>query len=142
MANYVSNVLHVDREFKDILATLTVEGTDLVDFNKVLPIPEGIDDEIGWMAKHWGTNGTGQLMQVRPRKHTINFWTKWSAPLGVIEELSRQFPNVTFNLIYADEDYGNNLGQLEYKNGVQTDWYYPNTESEIKEMFNTCWKSK
>ena len=141
MANYVSNVLQVSGEFQAILASIN-DGTDLITFNKIIPIPDNVEDVVWWMTDNWGTNGTGQLIKAKPKKRTIKFWTKWTAPLPAIEELSRRFPTVTFNLTYANEDYGSDLGQLEYKNGVQTDWYHPNTESEIKEMFDICWKSK
>lgn len=47
----------------------------------------------------------------------FRFETAWSHPKELIKLLSKQLPNVTFLVKYADEDTGSNCGQYTIKNG-------------------------
>ncbi|MFQ9830242.1 MAG: hypothetical protein ACLRXR_09100 [Alistipes putredinis] len=47
------------------------------------------------------------------------FGTAWSTPEPIIKALSVKYPDVTFEVEYADEDVGNNVGSYSYKSGEQ-----------------------
>lgn len=72
-----------------------------------------------WRRKYWGTkwnccdaefNGTD----------TFYFDTAWSTPYEVLVALSIQFPDITIELTYADEDAGYNVGEGTIENGVDS----------------------
>ena len=68
--------------------------------------------------KNWGTlwNAQDALIHFRD-KTNIYFSTKWNAPLPVIDALSKQYPGLTFDFEFADEDIGYNTGKITVKNG-------------------------
>ena len=43
--------------------------------------------------------------------------TAWSAPLPIIEKIAKDFPALSFHLLYADEDYGNGAGYAFFQKG-------------------------
>lgn len=43
--------------------------------------------------------------------------TAWSAPLPIIEKIAKDFPTLSFDLLYADEDYGNGAGYVSFQKG-------------------------
>lgn len=71
-----------------------------------------------WSREHWGTkwNAYGQPDK-RNTENTIFFQTAWAAPLNLMKRLSGLFPKVTFEFMFADEDSGSNIGELELKDG-------------------------
>jgi hypothetical protein len=72
-----------------------------------------------WSCNNWGTKWNAyQTPDQRDESDTIFFQTAWSAPLPVIEALSKKFPDLTFEIEWADEDTGSNTGWFRYKNGV------------------------
>ena len=71
-----------------------------------------------WSCDNWGTKWNAyQTPDQRDESDTIFFQTAWSAPLPVIEALSKKFPDLTFEIFYADEDTGSNTGWFRYKDG-------------------------
>jgi len=69
-----------------------------------------------WSIRYWGTKWNAYDAE-RTFPDTVVFQTAWSAPTPVVEALSRRFPNHTFELRWADEDFGNNVGHQRYKDG-------------------------
>lgn len=47
----------------------------------------------------------------------IEFQTAWSYPDPVISALSKQYPDLRFEVRWADEDFEYNTGKKEYENG-------------------------
>ena len=81
-----------------------------------------------WCRANWGTKWNSCRS-----KYSDNGWlfeTAWSAPLNVIRVLSEIFPDAEFELDYADEDIGNNCGEIHYLNGVVE---YERTEFECEQ---------
>ena len=78
----------------------------------------GAKDWYDWRIKNWGTlwNAQDALIHFRD-KTNIYFSTKWNAPLPVIDALSKQYPGLTFDFEFADEDIGYNTGKITVKNG-------------------------
>lgn len=109
MANHIHNVLFVDKEFDRIRECCRSEESPF-DFNKILPCPYDTsvspDDVQGenwydWRVAHWGTKWNG--WDVGILENGFAFITAWSPPWGIIGELMRQFPGVTFTLSADDE---------------------------------------
>ncbi|MCY9864984.1 hypothetical protein OTK49_20930 [Vibrio coralliirubri] len=49
--------------------------------------------------------------------NSINFDTAWRCPRPVFVTLSKKYPELTFEITYADEDIGSNCGRYQLKNG-------------------------
>lgn len=64
-----------------------------------------------WCCKNWGTKWNAVETEFVDTD-TIEFQTAWSAPLPVVMELSRKFPERVVMIEWADEDMGSNVGQL------------------------------
>lgn len=136
MPNHVTTRLTASRE---VLDHLFIDGE--VDFNSVIPMPDE-DDPIftaektdygnglvgyslggyapmDWARGNWGTKWNAY--SVEDHGDVLEFETAWSHPFPVIEALSREFPDETLLVDYADEDLGSNLGQYEMRNGEITE---------------------
>lgn len=88
-----------------------------------------------WSVANWGTkwNAYGQNDK-RNTADTIHFETAWSAPLALIAELSKLFPECTLQFDYADEDSGSNAGLVTFKNGEPVNIIQP--KSQTKEAYD------
>ena len=73
----------------------------------------------GWATENWGTkwNNDPNTQVVENEAGTLRFDTAWSMPEPVIEELSRQNPELAFEIKWADEDIGFNVGMRRYRDG-------------------------
>ena len=80
----------------------------------------GFPDWYGWCVANWGTkwnagdaivvtDGNGQAL--------FTFMTAWNAPLPIIQKIAKDFPTLSFDLLYADEDYGNGAGYVSFQKG-------------------------
>lgn len=70
----------------------------------------------------------------------LEFDTAWSAPKTAVQELAAKYPNLSFVYNWADEDYGANTGNIEYRNGRPEFEYYPDKFSKDDEaIYNCCW---
>lgn len=70
-----------------------------------------------WCCDNWGTKWNAydiEILHTNPgtpdEECTILFDTAWSGVPTLMEKLSAEFPTVTFQYAYADEDMGNNCG--------------------------------
>ncbi len=70
-----------------------------------------------WRVKHWGTKWNACESEVKG-EDVVEFETAWSAPIPVVEELSRMYPEKVVNIMWADEDTGNNTGEIAYQSGL------------------------
>jgi hypothetical protein len=57
------------------------------------------------------------------------FTTPWNTPKPAILALSERFPDVAFELTYADEDFTNNCGFLVIQDGEVTDSEHPDSDT-------------
>lgn len=69
-----------------------------------------------WQCANWGTKWNA-YDQSHIDDDCIEFNTAWSNPNKIIIELSKMFPEVTFEFAYADEDFGYNVGEYTLLNG-------------------------
>ena len=90
MANYVRTRLSI----ADAIGFERYLSNSGFDFNKVIPEPNHIFDCASWRIANWGTadNALRNILRFYEGVWDVSFGTSWSAPLEVIEELSRQMP--------------------------------------------------
>lgn len=81
-----------------------------------------------WAVKNWGTkwNAYGNPTA---NDNVITFETAWSGANDIVCKLSEQYPDLQFELAYADEDTGSNCGKIIYKNGVDVQSIFPASRS-------------
>ena len=70
----------------------------------------------------------------------IWFQTAWSAPVPVIQKLSEMYPNIELSLQFADEDLGQNCGEMKFKDGDIFEEYIPQTGKEAIEFAARVWE--
>ncbi len=70
----------------------------------------------------------------------IWFQTAWSAPIPVIQKLSEMYPNIELTLEFADEDLGQNCGEMKFKDGDIFEEYIPQTGKEAIEFAAKVWE--
>jgi hypothetical protein len=75
----------------------------------------GYMDGYSWAVDKWGTKCNAY--DQKDDGETISFDTAWRTPLSVFVALSKQFPDVEFNVKYADEDFGYNVGEFTLLDG-------------------------
>lgn len=76
----------------------------------------GADNWYDWQTSNWGTKWNA-YEQVEHDENELEFNTAWSTPLQAIEHLSKKYPQVEFQVRYADEDFGYNVGEYSIING-------------------------
>lgn len=69
-----------------------------------------------WSVEHWGTKWNAYSAAWRAPAE-LKFETAWSHPAPVYRALSETFPDVDFEIKYADEDYGHNCDHFRIRNG-------------------------
>lgn len=100
--------------------TATNDG-GVIDFNRLIPDPENNPDWYDWRINHWGTKWNAYTPTITTNDDgtvTIGFQTAWSAPFGIINELTLRLPGETLRVQWASEDLGHNLGDLTIRDGV------------------------
>jgi hypothetical protein len=86
-----------------------------------------------WNVNNWGTKWGGY--SYRSGDYGVYFWeTAWSGVPKLMQELSKQCPEIEFEYAYADEDSGYNTGIFVIKNGVFISEYRP--EGGTKESYD------
>ena len=76
----------------------------------------GADNWYDWQTQNWGTKWNA-YEQYTDNDCVIEFQTAWATPYMLMQKLSLKFPNCQFNLEYADEDFGYNVGSYVCQNG-------------------------
>ncbi len=142
MANNITNELTFDKcskeRCREILEAIQIDGIGWgsIDFNKIIPPPEGLymgdlgakefeiykyNNWYDWRMKNWGTKwnsyGYTRGAVYNEEKNQIVFLTANSSARKLIIALSKQYPDVLFELRYADEDLGYNTGEISIAAG-------------------------
>lgn len=78
-----------------------------------------------WCIENWDTKWNASSSCVGEENQDITFETAWSTPESVIRALSKLFPNIVFKVRFADEDFGYNVGEYSYHNGILIESYEP-----------------
>jgi len=114
-----------------------------IDFDKIIPAPKTKayrnQGWYNWNIEHWDTKWNA-YSQEKVDDHTMRFDTAWGAPYAIFRALSEKFPDVTIKVRYADEDFGQNCGELEYRGGSET--YNAGIEEGSKEAYELAFDVK
>ena len=112
------------------------------DFEKIIPMPKEVKDTYGdsglkpgwyvWSCNNWGTKWNSYDCE-KLDENVFVFDTAWNSVPGLVEKMSKVFPEIQFNYKYADEDTGYNVGHYIYKNGDIIYKYLP--EGGSKEAY-------
>jgi hypothetical protein len=86
-------------------------------------------DWYGWQTANWGTKWNA-YDQYSNDDAVIEFNTAWSTPYNLLVNLSKKYPQVTFEVEYADEDFGYNVGKFVLLNGEVIDENIPDGGSQ------------
>lgn len=80
-----------------------------------------------WSIINHGTkwNNDPDTPVVDAETGNLRFDTAWAMPEPIFMELSRQYPQLTFDVSWADEDIGYNVGNREFRNGEVVNEYIP-----------------
>lgn len=142
MPNHIRTKIRPDKNYEEIATAVLSEqeakdgeeAKPYFDFKKIIVPPENMEQggcsgkhEDGvvcwyeWNVENWGTKwGAYDFDEYSKYDKEFSFQTAWSQPVPIIEKLSTMFPEVEFEVNYADEDIGNNLGHYKIKNGQKT----------------------
>lgn len=89
----------------------------------------GHADWYGWQIENWGTKWNA-YDQCSIDENVIEFQTAWSTPHSLLVNLSELFPEVTFEVRFADEDFGYNVGEFTLFGGEEIDCNIPDGGSD------------
>ncbi len=89
----------------------------------------GCADWYTWQLRAWGTkwNAYNQGLE---EDGTIIFSTAWSTPDNLIGRLAHKYPEATFTVRYADEDFGHNVGEYTVRAGTLIEQEIPKGGSQ------------
>ena len=129
MPNYVRNILRIDGENVQAVRDFVSGPYSDFDFNfnKILRESKTCADWYGWRVENWRTKWNAVDAQITEDGYIF------------VKKLSELFPKIKFDLTWADEDAGQNCGQIIYKNGVEVQWYYPDRAEDVAEIYEECW---
>ena len=77
----------------------------------------GADNWYDWHLANWGTKWNAYDQYSDEGSEVISFNTAWSNPEDAMIALSSKYPELTFHIQYADEDFGHNVGEYTVKDG-------------------------
>jgi len=112
---------------------IEVQYEDDLEFDNVKKLLE-VKKETGYFywydfrVDKWGTKwdiSEISNIDIQQDSALLYFDTAWSTPEPIIKELSILYPSLNFNLKYADEDFGYNVGIYEYENQELMEEYFP-----------------
>ncbi len=66
-----------------------------------------------WCYENWGTKWNA-CEPIWSGANYVTFNTAWSSPVPIYKKLTELFPDVSFEVTYADEDLGNNCGVITW----------------------------
>lgn len=120
MPNHVYSALkfiyHDDNgEMIEKVSQLLKGENSLIDFNKIIPQPTGIQDEregvlsdaeYNWCIENWGTKWNAYGVNLKEKdswKMVFHLQTAWSIPEPILNKLFELFPEVEINYVCADD---------------------------------------
>ena len=123
MPNHICNIVKIKgyseevKKFMESIADATDYGT--IDFNKIIPEPEykNSNNWYDWRIQNWGTKWNAYEQKKTEKPNELYFLTAWSTPRKIYEALTKNFPILTIEVDYADEDTGCNCGKMVFEDG-------------------------
>lgn len=101
----------------------------------------GAKDWYDWSIKNWGTKWNAHDTIINdPSEATVYFHTAWSAPIPFLDALSKQYPDLSFDYMFADEDMGCNTGKMVIRNGkIIEGGFLEDASREAYETYFSLW---
>ena len=96
----------------------------------------------GWCCEHWGTKWNCWDAEELEDGPGWRYDTAWTCSEPVVRALSVIFPEVRFELWYADEDIGSNCGMICYQDGEKKEEQFPATDKDSVEFAVRLWEDK
>ena len=103
----------------------------------------GAIDWYQWSRMHWGTkwNAYSSHLATHGNYAELFFQTAWSGVSELMSKLTKQFPQLSFEYKYADEDISYNTGYGETDDEGDLIMNYPQGRSaEAMEIYIECWE--
>ena len=131
-----------ERVLKECLSEYKDGSGKYLDFDKILPMPKeldkyqaplkrsnpekakeflekyGAEDWYNWRIENWGTKWLPSHTDIID-DYTIEFQTAWTAPVGVLQEISRKY-HTKVEVEWADEGL-DECGVIKFDNGEVTE---------------------
>jgi hypothetical protein len=85
----------------------------------------GYADWYGWQLNAWGTKWNASSVYWNDDNDFVSFNTAWSTPFALLTKLSEKYPEARFEVEYADEDFGYNVGTYTLVGGVEIEENVP-----------------
>lgn len=99
-----------DRRYDAAFGRLGYDERGMLSLNDILPVPDGLSDDEAyqWRIENWDTKwdlgaSGSYIREERPGAITLALETAWSPPFGVIAELARRAPELTFHVSWSVE---------------------------------------
>jgi len=124
MPNWVRNKLFIHGPSDMVKqCTLDIASEDKhISFERILPKPKDIGDGwYDWCIENWSTKWDASET-FEDENGSICFDTAWSTPEGIICELSEKYPELIFEVQYADENIGQNCGIYKFQNASEIEF--------------------
>lgn len=101
----------------------------------------GAKDWYDWSIQNWGTKWNACHTQINDiNEPNIYFDTAWSPPLPVINQLSKKYPDLTFEFAFAEEQAGISTGDMVVQNGeIIKGGFFDDDSKEAYETFFELW---
>jgi hypothetical protein len=137
MPNHIKNRLTINGApdaIKKMLSLIAAPEGRPIDFERIIPQPDnlfredlsiedeerckrlGIPDWYSWNTKKWGTKWNAYEADLEG--NVLTFETAWCCPVPIVHAIANQYPELTINWDYADEDTGSNVGRWLLKDGL------------------------
>lgn len=79
-----------------------------------------------WRCDHWGTKWNAyDCNAVSEGVCELSFLTAWDGVPEIVQTISKKFWDVRIHYRYADEDFGNNVGELIFEDGDVIEENFP-----------------
>lgn len=117
----------LDKDYKEVLTNFKsrMDSDDLEEWES-LPVSHsthkkliskyGYDNWYDWSMNHWGTK-FGPYDTELISDYEFSFFTTNATPHTAMIKMSNKYPKIEFNVRYADEDIGYNVGEYTLLNG-------------------------
>jgi hypothetical protein len=82
-----------------------------------------------WKKWNWGSKGDA-FDQMQTYNNVIDFYTANTGVSPIAAALAEKYPSLSFSYMYADQDWGCNVGEFEYEGGQCVYSNIPASESD------------
>ena len=113
MPNWTANTLELSGSKKATQKFLDMMG-DVFDFEKIIPMPDGLDNWRDWSIENWDTKWNAcqckpveieEYGAIEVRTLVYRFDTAWSTPEKVIRKVAKDWPDLEVSGGWVSEGY-------------------------------------